>query len=93
MARDLAGKVVIITGGANGIGRATAERCVAEAARVVIADVDESTGAQVADDLGAHAAFKCTDVWEFADDAVYPSPYFTGDEVRRKSRACPRGRR
>ena len=34
MAGDLAGKVVIITGGPNGIGRATAERCVAEAARV-----------------------------------------------------------
>ena len=44
----------------------TAERFVAEGARVVIADVDERIGAQVADDLGEHAAFQRTDVADAA---------------------------
>jgi len=43
MAR-LAGKVAFITGGGGGIGRATAERFVAEGARVVVADIDVTAG-------------------------------------------------
>jgi NAD(P)-dependent dehydrogenase (short-subunit alcohol dehydrogenase family) len=54
--------VAIVTGGAGGIGRATAELLVAEGARVVIADVDEEQGGQVARDIGEGAAFKQTDV-------------------------------
>jgi NAD(P)-dependent dehydrogenase (short-subunit alcohol dehydrogenase family) len=59
---ELAGKVAIITGGAGGIGRATAERFVAEGAHVVIADVDAAAGEKVAAELGEHAAFRRTDV-------------------------------
>ena len=61
-AGELAGKVAIITGGANGIGRGTVERFVEERARVVIADIDDGTGTALADKLGEHVAFMRTDV-------------------------------
>lgn len=41
MGKELEGQVAIITGGASGIGRATADAMVAAGARVVIADRDE----------------------------------------------------
>ena len=40
--RNLQGKVVIVTGAANGIGKAIAERFVDEGCKVIWADVDES---------------------------------------------------
>ncbi|MFN3171187.1 MAG: SDR family NAD(P)-dependent oxidoreductase [Hyphomicrobiales bacterium] len=53
------GKVYVITGGAEGIGRACAERFAQEGARVVIADINPQ-GAEVANSIGA--AFKLTDM-------------------------------
>lgn len=48
----LKGKIGFVTGGASGIGLATAERFAAEGARVVIADLDEAGGKQAAERLG-----------------------------------------
>jgi NAD(P)-dependent dehydrogenase (short-subunit alcohol dehydrogenase family) len=69
MAGELAGKVAVVTGGSSGIGLGTAERFVAEGARVVLADVDEERGAEIAKSLGADAAFKQTDVADMAQIA------------------------
>jgi NAD(P)-dependent dehydrogenase (short-subunit alcohol dehydrogenase family) len=54
-ARRLEGKVAVITGGASGIGRASARRFVAEGGRVVLGDVDEAALKTVADELGDDA--------------------------------------
>src|SRR6266542_88379 len=60
--RELDAKVAIVTGGANGIGRATVELFIEHGARVVIADLDESAGEALVTQLGDAAAFKPTDV-------------------------------
>lgn len=51
---ELAGKVAIITGAAQGIGRATAQLLASEGARVVIADRNEAAGRAVV--AAIHAA-------------------------------------
>ncbi|MEV0592220.1 glucose 1-dehydrogenase [Nonomuraea cavernae] len=58
----LDGKVVIITGGARGMGAATARRCVGAGARVVITDVLAEEGAATAKELGCR--FLAHDVTE-----------------------------
>jgi NAD(P)-dependent dehydrogenase (short-subunit alcohol dehydrogenase family) len=59
--------VCIVTGGANGIGAATARRLTAEGARVVIADIDEPHGVELARQIGESALFVRCDVAS-ADD-------------------------
>jgi NAD(P)-dependent dehydrogenase (short-subunit alcohol dehydrogenase family) len=66
MSEELRGKVAIVTGGANGIGRATVEVFVEEGARVVIADIDDDAGARVVAELGDVVAFQHTDVSDAA---------------------------
>lgn len=51
--KRLENKVAIITGGAAGIGAATAEKFASEGAKVVIWDLNESKGNELADKLGA----------------------------------------
>ena len=47
------GRVVIVTGGAQGIGEACARRFARESAKVLIADIDDLRGSAVAAELGA----------------------------------------
>ncbi len=51
--RPLAGKVVAITGGARGIGRATAAALIAQGARVAIGDIESQLAEQTAAELAA----------------------------------------
>jgi NAD(P)-dependent dehydrogenase (short-subunit alcohol dehydrogenase family) len=50
--RSLVGRVVAITGGARGIGRATAAALIAQGAKVAIGDLDAALAARTAQDLG-----------------------------------------
>ncbi|QPP05656.1 SDR family oxidoreductase [Streptomyces bathyalis] len=59
------GLTAVVTGAASGIGAATAQRLAEEGAAVVVADVDEQRGAQVAKDIrgsGGDAVFVRADV-------------------------------
>jgi NAD(P)-dependent dehydrogenase (short-subunit alcohol dehydrogenase family) len=56
------GSTLIVTGGASGLGAATARMIVAGKGNVVIADLSEGQGAALAAELGANARYVRTDV-------------------------------
>ncbi|MBL8056343.1 MAG: glucose 1-dehydrogenase [Anaerolineales bacterium] len=60
-------RVTLITGGAAGIGRATALRFAEEGARVVIADMNEAAGQATAAELGPQASFHKVNVADRAE--------------------------
>lgn len=69
-------KVVLVTGGAAGIGKATALRFAEEGAKVIICDVNEEAGQAVLKELGEGGAFYKVnvadreDVQKWVDDVV-----------------------
>ena len=58
----IAGSISIVTGGASGLGRATAEALLGRGGRVVLLDLATSPGADVAKAMGASAHFAACDV-------------------------------
>src|SRR5690606_13766558 len=59
---DLSNASALVTGGAGGFGEATVRRLVAAGAKVVIADLDEARGQELATALGDSVRFVKTDV-------------------------------
>ena len=55
-------KVAIVTGGASGIGKATAKKLAEEGANVVVTDVNANAGHAVVDEIGGSAVFVSHDV-------------------------------
>lgn len=73
--KRLTDKVVIITGGAQGMGKLHAERALSEGAKVVITDINESVGQVTAQSLGEDVLFIQHDVskesdWQHVVDTV-----------------------
>lgn len=64
---EVNGTVALVTGGASGLGRATAERLLQLGAKVVIVDLSSSDGAAVAKALGPRARFAAGDVTNETD--------------------------
>lgn len=76
LTRRLGGRVAVITGGASGIGLATARRFAAEGATVVIGDVDVETGQAAASEVGG--LFVRVDVTDEAQvDALFDTAQST----------------
>ncbi len=76
--RSLAGRVVAITGGARGIGRATAAALIAKGARVAIGDIEEQLARTTAEQLGAGTIGLPLDVTDRGSFAAFL------DEVERR---------
>jgi 3-oxoacyl-[acyl-carrier protein] reductase len=70
-------KVTIITGGAAGIGKATALKFAAEGAQVVICDVVEEAGQSFVKELGPDASFRKVDVTDRKAVQVWIDAVFT----------------
>jgi NAD(P)-dependent dehydrogenase (short-subunit alcohol dehydrogenase family) len=69
MGDRFAGKVGVVTGAASGLGEATARLMVAEGGKVVVADLLDERGKEVASSLGANAVFVHCDVTNEQDVA------------------------
>lgn len=70
MMKRLENKVAIVTGGSNGIGKATCQKFAAEGAKVVIWDLNEEAGQKLAGELGGHFARVNTAAYEAVGKAT-----------------------
>jgi NAD(P)-dependent dehydrogenase (short-subunit alcohol dehydrogenase family) len=68
---DISGASVLVTGGASGLGLATAQRLTKSGARVVLLDLPSSNGTQAAAEIGESARFVPGDVT--TEDGVTPA--------------------
>ncbi|MBI5446200.1 MAG: SDR family NAD(P)-dependent oxidoreductase [Deltaproteobacteria bacterium] len=59
---DIAGKVAIVTGGASGLGKATAERLIASGAKVAVFDLDDERGRAFAEAHPESATYEAVNV-------------------------------
>ena len=77
----LAGKNIIITGAARGIGFAIAEKCIAQGAKVIITDRDEKMMAEAKSALGKNCEFVMLDMLDFGkyDTVIEKAAEFFGD--------------
>ena len=76
--RSLNGTVIVITGGARGIGLATAQALAKEGARIAIGDLDEDLAQRAAKDIGGGAVGMHLDVTDHAGFTAFL------DEVERE---------
>ena len=67
---DISGAVAVVTGGASGIGLATARALAAQGAHVALADVNEDGLRAAADDVRAHASDATTQVIAVVTDVT-----------------------
>ena len=80
MTGRLASRTAVITGGCSGIGLATARRFAEEGARVVVADIDDERGKQVAEEIGG--LYVHTEVTDKAQvDALFATAHQTYGSV------------
>ena len=65
---DISGKVALITGGASGLGLATAKRLLSSGAKIMLVDLNEENVKKAAESLGDPTAFAIANVTE--EDSV-----------------------
>jgi NAD(P)-dependent dehydrogenase (short-subunit alcohol dehydrogenase family) len=74
---EMQGITAVVTGGASGLGKATAQRLIRRGVRVVIIDLPSSPGEQVAQEIGA-AAFAPGDI---ADEAQMQAAFAAAEAI------------
>ncbi|GAA4554563.1 3-hydroxyacyl-CoA dehydrogenase [Pseudonocardia xishanensis] len=79
---DITGTSALVTGGASGLGLATARRLLSAGARVLLVDLPSSAGAAVAGELGKDAAFAAADVTDEDQVAAALDAAFELGELR-----------